>query len=217
MTKKKFKELLNIENMKKSNGELYVAYKDMFENFKNLRVGRNYYKDYYGKGRNIKVSSDYDENSLKILKKFCNFTLGNDAPRGGATGDYIEIEPKEFKKLQKRLSYIEDDINFIYISKAQRERGAKCKKLLKEFLSKYPKAKDYIDFLKENSCIYFEDRVKYIKKILEIKGDGVGLVRKWVDAGQPHPAPKEVVALKKASGMSWTYFLNSLGFERKRA
>ncbi len=86
----------------KMNGELTVRTIEVLKGFRDLKSGDTHYVVSSGNGRNTKYSDVYD---LGLLSKFCFFTKGNDAPRGGAMGNFITISKKEIRLLNKRPDY----------------------------------------------------------------------------------------------------------------
>ena len=61
-----------------------------------------HYKSWTGSRRHMRVNESID---TYLLSKFCDFSCGNDAPRGGVDGDYIIINTKQYNLFLKRLSY----------------------------------------------------------------------------------------------------------------
>ncbi len=60
-----------------------------------------FYKTWGGSRKHMKLMESID---TYLLGKFCKFEIGNDAPRGGAEGDFITVSTKEYNLLKKRIS-----------------------------------------------------------------------------------------------------------------
>lgn len=72
-------------------------------NFENEKI-KYHFKKLVGNYARYQYISDVDYNNcIDILKTFkIEYKLGNDAPRGGKLGDYIEIDKKDLKVLKNK-------------------------------------------------------------------------------------------------------------------
>lgn len=61
---------------------------------------------YVGRGRRIHASRTEHFAAQELLDQAgVAFTVGNDAPRGGALGDFIELERSEARRFLKKVSH----------------------------------------------------------------------------------------------------------------
>jgi len=129
---------------------------------------------------------------VKILLPNHDYTTGNDAPRGGRLGDYIQLTTAQYNKMVKRMKWVYDVENALAWDEAHSE-------------ARVLKRAEY-DKQKENKKNQIQRKAKFNEKL-----EGI-LLTDWVALPyiERHPSPKSIYDLKIESGMSWTEFENSI-------
>lgn len=107
---------------KKNSNEMLQKFVNVIYSIKSTIHNTGYrfhLKEWRGSGRHISLSDCEHRDCLTLFNILgINYSTGNDAPRGGVAGDYIEIaDGKSAKKLDlfiKNLRYEETRGNFNY-------------------------------------------------------------------------------------------------------
>ena len=139
-----------------------------------------------GSGKRTKYVERTDViDAVKVLLPNHDYTTGNDAPRGGRLGDYIQLTIAQLKWVydaENALAW--DEAN---IEESNREIERRKVKVAKKKIQLQRKAR------------FNEDL------------EGISLTD-WVALPytERHPSPKSIYDLKIESGMSWTEFENSI-------
>ena len=108
------KSELILNNIPFKNLECYNAQKTIEKIVKFLRGEKLYFYDRWHKnGSHFKLSkAGFTESVRNIMSKSgINFELGNDAPKGGATGDFIRIKRPNSRITNDFISLIESKLN----------------------------------------------------------------------------------------------------------
>lgn len=108
------KSELIFNNIPFKNLECYNAQKTIEKIVKFLRGEKLYFYDRWHKnGSHFKLSkAGFTESVRNIMSKSgINFELGNDAPKGGATGDFIRIKRPNLRITNDFISLIESKLN----------------------------------------------------------------------------------------------------------
>ena len=108
------KSELIFNNVPFKNLECYNAQKTIEKIVKFLRGEKLYFYDRWHKnGSHFKLSkAGFTESVRNIMSKSgINFELGNDAPKGGATGDFIRIKRPNSRITNDFISLIESKLN----------------------------------------------------------------------------------------------------------
>ena len=108
------KSELIFNNIPFKNLECYNAQKTIEKIVKFLRGEKLYFYDRWHKnGSHFKLSkAGFTESVRNIMSKSgINFELGNDAPKGGATGDFIRIKRPNSRITNDFISLIESKLN----------------------------------------------------------------------------------------------------------
>lgn len=108
------KSELIFNNIPFKNLECYNAQKTIENIVKFLRGEKLYFYDRWHKnGSHFKLSkAGFTESVRNIMSKSgINFELGNDAPRGGVTGDFIRIKRTNSRITNEFISIIESKLN----------------------------------------------------------------------------------------------------------
>lgn len=108
------KSELIFNNIPFKNLECYNAQKTIENIVKFLRGEKLYFYDRWHKnGSHFKLfKAGFTESVRNIMSKSgINFELGNDAPRGGATGDFIRIKRPNSRITSEFISIIESKLN----------------------------------------------------------------------------------------------------------
>lgn len=101
-----------MNNVYKKDGKMQVKYEDTLRQLAsnyNFENGRYHFKSWTGSRRHMTLLTALYDRAITLLNVFnIEYKLGNDAPRGGATGDYIEISDRSFKLLQAKYKEIRE-------------------------------------------------------------------------------------------------------------
>lgn len=138
-----------------------------------------------GSGRFINTS-DFYRRVMNVLNEIgIEFEVGNDAPRGGKCGTFVQITDKKF--LAKMNKTNKAGI------KAKKQAVIEKEKLAKEIQLKRELAKKELESLIEGN----ENNIEYV-------------LTTWKNTGFLHPAPKLVCIAKEISGRGWRSFEQSI-------
>lgn len=98
-----------------------------FQNVEKVLLGeRHHGKHYSGSGHFISVANGTHFSTIEGLRLIgVDFTTGNDAPRGGATGDYVELTAKGKRQVAEWVKVRRDEIA---LADAERAEAMQAKK-----------------------------------------------------------------------------------------
>lgn len=88
----------------KLNGKVAIRYQHAVKTLQNqtAKVERYHLKFWQGSKRHMTLNTTDYHQFLDVCKRYnLRFTTGNDAPKGGATGDYIEVVRDNRKSFYK--------------------------------------------------------------------------------------------------------------------